>query len=192
MRISSSPLRPISLLLLLAPAQVQVALRADVEGLKLGGALPQKGARKEPPAQAGRQLRPAGLQEAVELPGRPLLGLVHMVVVVVVLLGRLGSPKRPGVVAAPASVLVNGHAEAAAVEARHAHSLPLMLSHELLSSGEDDQAPPAPPRSPLATPRNSKLAPPKSELAPPGGAPASDAAAGAAAVTAAAAVSTAR
>ena len=69
--------------------------------------------------EAGRQLRPAGLQEAVELPGRPLLGLVHMVVVVV-LLGRLGSPKRPGVVAAPASVLVNGDAEAAAVEARRA------------------------------------------------------------------------
>jgi hypothetical protein len=115
MRRPSSPLRPISPLLLLAPAQVQVALRADVEGLKLGGALPQKGARKEPRAQAGRQLRPAGLQEAVELPGRPLLGLVHMVVVV--LLGRLGSPKRPGVVAAPASVLVNGDAEAAAVEA---------------------------------------------------------------------------
>ena len=67
-----------------------------------------------------------------------------------------------------------------------------MLGHKLLSSGEDDQAPPAPPRSPLATPRNSKLAPPKSELAPPGGASASDAAAGAAAVTAAAAVSTAR
>jgi len=119
MRRPSSPLRPISPLLLLAPAQVQVALRADVEGLKLGGALPQKGARKEPRAQAGRQLRPAGLQEAVELPGRPLLGLVHMVVVVV-LLGRLGSPKRPGVVAAPASVLVNGDAEAAAVEARRA------------------------------------------------------------------------
>ena len=47
--------------------------------------------------------------------GRPLLGLVHMVVVVV-LLGRLGSPERPGVVAAPASALVNAAAEAAAVD----------------------------------------------------------------------------
>ena len=169
MRRPSSSLWLIRPLLPLAPAQVQETLRADVEGLKLGGALPQNGARKEPRAKAGRQLRPAGLQEAVELPGRPLLGLVHMVVVVV-LLGRLGSPERPGVVAAPASALVNTAAEAAAVEARHAHSLPLMLGHELLSSGEDGQAPPAPPRSPLATPRNSKLAPPKSELAPPGGA----------------------
>ena len=78
MRRPSSPLRPISPLLLLAPAQVQVALRADVEGLKLGGALPQKGARKEPRAQAGGQLRPGGLQEAVELPGRPLLGLAGL------------------------------------------------------------------------------------------------------------------
>ena len=194
MRRPSSSLWLIRPLLPLAPAQVQDTLRADVEGLKLGGALPQNGARKEPRAKAGRQLRPAGLQEAVELPGRPLLGLVHMVVVVV-LLGRLGSPERPGVVAAPASVLVNAAAEAAAeaaaVEARHAHSLPLMLGHELLSSGEDDQAPPAPPRSPLATPRNSKLAPPKSELAPPGGARASYAAAGATVVAAAVAVSTA-
>jgi hypothetical protein len=115
MRRSSNSLWLIRPLLPLAPAQVQETLRADVKGLKLGGALPQNGARKEPRAKAGRQLRPAGLQEAVELPGRPLLGLVHMVAVVV-LLGRLGSPERPGVFAAPASALVNAAAEAAAVD----------------------------------------------------------------------------
>ena len=84
-----------------AGAQVQ---RADV-------AIPQKkNVRKGPRAQAGRQLRPAGLQEAVDLPGRPLLGLVHVVVVVGGPVGRLGSPEWPGVVAAPASALVNAAA----------------------------------------------------------------------------------
>ena len=120
----------------------------------------------------------------MDLPGRPLLGLVHVVVVVVLL---VGSEVPSGLASSPPllapSLMLLPRLQPSRLDAPKC-LLTLILGHELLSSGEDDQAPPAPPRSPLATP-------PKSELAPPGGARASDAAAGAAAVAAVVAVSTA-
>ena len=120
----------------------------------------------------------------MDLPGRPLLGLVHVVVVVVLLVGSevpSGPASSPPLLAP--SLMLLPRLQPSRLDAPKC-LLTLILGHELLSSGEDDQAPPAPPRSPLATP-------PKSELAPPGGARASDAAAGAAAVAAVLAVFTA-